>query len=203
MVFHDAVLDRMTNASGTVADHTVAELDALSLNGGNGAGIPTLAEILQIVGARVPLLIELKDQTGALGPGPLTLEPGVARLLQAYAGPVAVMSFNPEMIGSLAERAPEVPRGLTTSAFGHIAWPHLPRDRARHLADIADADPVGAAFISHDRRDLAAPAVVAQRRANRAVLCWTIRGAAEEAAARRYADQITFEGYRPEGARKT
>ena len=38
-----------------------------------GGGIPTLAEVLALVDGRVPLLIEVKDQDGQMGPniGPL------------------------------------------------------------------------------------------------------------------------------------
>lgn len=197
MVFHDATLDRMTDASGAVAELSAAELGALSLRGGTGEGIPTLDALLARVAGQVPLLIELKDQSGMLGAAPLTMEPEVARLLRTYAGPAAVMSFNPAMVAAVAARAPDLPRGLTTCSFEECAWPDLPRATARRLASITDAGSVGAAFISHGHHDLDTPVVAAQRRAGRAVLCWTIRSLAEEAAARRFADAITFEGYRP------
>lgn len=199
MVFHDSDLHRLTGASGRVAEFSSADLGQLKLCG-TDEQIPTLAEILEIVAGRVPLLIELKDQTGLLGPEPETLEPATARLLTAYDGPVAVMSFNPAMIAAIAEHAPGLSRGLTTCAFATADWPDLPRPRAQHLAAIAEADTLGTAFISHDRRDLTSPAVAAQRRAGRAVLCWTVCSPAEEAVARRHADQITFEAYRPEHA---
>lgn len=197
MVFHDATLDRMTHASGSVGDQSPAELGTLSLRGGTGDGIPTLEALLDHVSGRVHLLIELKDQSGLLCAAPMTLEPDVARLLRAYRGPVAVMSFNPTMVEAVAERAPDLPRGLTTCAFAPATWSGLPRATACRLASIADADPLGAAFISHGHLDLEMPVVAAQRRAGRAVICWTIRSPAEESSALRYADAITFEGYRP------
>ncbi|MEM8956615.1 MAG: glycerophosphodiester phosphodiesterase family protein [Pseudomonadota bacterium] len=197
MVFHDESLDRMTHAAGAVADRSPAELGTLSLRGGTGEGVPTLEALLARVAGRVPLLLELKDQSGELGAAPLTLEPDVARLLRSYRGPAAVMSFNPAMVAAVAARAPDLPRGLTTCAFAENDWPDLDRATARRLASIADADPLGAAFISHGRRDLDMPVVAAQRHAGRAVICWTIRSPAEEAAALSHADAITFEGYRP------
>ena len=41
--------------------------------------MPTLAEILALVAGRAPLLIEIKDQDGALGPDVGPLEARVAR----------------------------------------------------------------------------------------------------------------------------
>lgn len=197
MVFHDAELDRMTEATGLVTRLPPAALAELAVRGGDGEGIPTLARVLETVAGRAPLLIEMKDQSGDLGPGPQTFEPALAVLLAGYGGPVAVMSFNPEMAAALAELAPDIPRGLTTCGFTAADWPHVPEARARRLAQIGDAERVGAAFISHDHRDLGRAAVARQRDAGRRVLCWTIRNPGEEAAALCRADAVTFEGYRP------
>lgn len=199
MVFHDETLERLTQAEGAIAEHSVAELSVIKLSG-SVETIPRLEDVLALVAGRVPLLIELKDQSGALLPGPATLEPATAAFLQDYQGPVAVMSFNPEMIATMAELAPDIPRGLVTCAFDPLHWPNLPPDRARALAQISAADPLGIAFISHEHHDLSAPAVVMQRGAGRAILCWTITDPEAERAALLHADAITFEGYLPEAA---
>lgn len=193
MVFHDAALARLTGAAGLVADHDAAALGRLRLNGGD-EGIPTLAEVLALVAGRAALLVEVKDQDGALGPAVGPLEARVAALLAAYDGPVAVMSFNPHAVAALAGAAPDLPRGLTTCAFDRADWP-LPDYRRAELAGIADFDRVGAGFVSHDRRDLGSPAVARLKALGVPVLTWTVRSAAEEAAARRVAGNITFEGY--------
>ena len=65
------------------------------------------------------------------------------------------------------------------------------------LAALAQFEAVGAAFISHHHLDLANPAVAALAARGVPVLCWTIRSADHEAAARRVAANITFEGYTP------
>lgn len=195
MVFHDSTLDRMTDRSGRIADHTPEALGEIALHG--GAEIPTLARALAVIAGRVPLLVELKDQSGCFGPGPIQLEAACAPLLAGYDGPVAVISYNPHMIAALARLAPRVPRGLITRAFTPEDWPDVPLDQAHHLSRILDADRVGAALISHYHADLPSAEVARQRRAGRAVLCWTIRNPTEEATALGYADAITFEGYRP------
>ncbi|MFN3953968.1 MAG: glycerophosphodiester phosphodiesterase family protein [Pararhodobacter sp.] len=202
MVFHDDTLERLTAAEGPVRAQSAAALSELPLTGGAGAGIPTLAEVLQAVGGRVPLLIEVKDQSGSMGPVDGVLERATAAALQGYQGPVALMSFNPHSVAALAEAAPDLPRGLTTYAFPASDFPQAadnPALEARRaaLAAIADYDRVGASFISHHWRDLANPRVAELKTAGATVLCWTLRSPAEDAEARNLAANVTFEGYLP------
>lgn len=193
MVFHDDELDRLTDATGPVRARSAAELGAIRLRDADD-GIPTLAEVLEIVGGRVPLLIEIKDQSGDMGPDMGRLPEATAAALAGYGGPVAVMSFNPHAVAAMARLAPDIPRGLTTYAWDDDHAPENPALRAR-LAAIADYDAVGASFVSHHWRDLGRPRVAELKAQGAAVLCWTIRTPAEEAEARRVAQNITFEGY--------
>ena len=163
---------------------------------GTAEGIPTLAEILALVAGRTPLLIEVKDQTGVLGPEVGPLERRVAELVAAYSGPVAVMSFNPHSVAALAQAAPGVARGLTSCGFEDADWA-LPDYRRAELANLSDAERTGSCFVSHDKDDLDNPAVARLKSEGMPVLTWTIRSAAEEMQARRIADNITFERYRP------
>ncbi|MCC6001879.1 MAG: phosphodiesterase [Pararhodobacter sp.] len=201
MVFHDDTLDRMTEAFGPISSRNAAALQAIPLRGGQGEGIPTLPQVLQMVAGRVPLLIELKDQPADV-PGQHMLEQATAAALEGYPGPVAVMSFNPAMVAAMAQLAPAVPRGLTTCGFDADSFPNPTADPAREalrqrLVSIADYDATGACFISHDWRDLARPRVAALKAQGAAVLCWTIRSAEQEREARRVAQNITFEQYLP------
>jgi len=68
VVIHDANLKRTTNGQGLVHEYTVAELKALDAGGWHGpafAGerIPTFEEVLDLVGKRVPLQVEIKGAT--------------------------------------------------------------------------------------------------------------------------------------------
>ncbi|PQO24275.1 phosphodiesterase [Rhodobacteraceae bacterium WD3A24] len=195
MVFHDATLERLTDDAGPVDARTAAELGRTPLRGGDGEGVPTLSDILHVVAGRAPLLIEIKDRDGRMCREAGTLEAAVAAALEGCAGPVAVMSFNPHSIAEMARRAPEVPRGLTTCAFSAADWPKLDARCRADLAAITMYDAVGASFISHGVRDLAAPRVAELRARGAAILCWTVGSKRAEAAARRLADNITFEGY--------
>jgi glycerophosphoryl diester phosphodiesterase len=58
VVIHDETVDRTTNGKGAVADLTVAELRAL--DAGEGEHVPTLAEVLDLVGDELVVDIEIK-----------------------------------------------------------------------------------------------------------------------------------------------
>lgn len=198
MVFHDYDLGRMAGeADGMIAARTPAQLGRVRL-AGSDEGVPTLARMLAEVAGRVPLLIEIKDPTEVSGPDVGVLPARVAAALASYTGPVAVMSFNPHVMAAFRKAAPEIAIGLTTCGYDAEEWPLLDADARAHLGAIADFDAVGAGFISHDRADLDNPAVAALKARGVPVLCWTIQSPAQEMDARRIADNITFEQYRPE-----
>lgn len=198
MVFHDATLDRLTPDTGPVRARHRTELSRIPLLGG-AEHIPALEDVLAVVAGRMPLLIEIKDQSGVLGStdvGPL--EQAVADALTRYEGPVAVMSFNPHSVTTLAQLAPRCPRGLITAGFSREHWPHLSDALRDRLRDIPDYDSCSASFVSHEATDLDNPRIAALKAHGAKVLCWTIRSPDAERAARRVADNITFEGYLPD-----
>ncbi|SLN54235.1 cytoplasmic glycerophosphodiester phosphodiesterase [Roseovarius albus] len=194
MVFHDYDLSRLTGLKGKVRDRSAEDLGQITLSGGN-EGIPTLAEVLELVAGQVPLLIELKDQHGAMGETDGALEQAVARDLAGYEGPVAVMSFNPHSVAQLSDLSPDTARGLVTQAYSLKDEPLLSPKTRRRLRDIVDYDRCKASFISHRWSDLARPRVAELKAAGASVLCWTIRSPIEEAKAREVADNVTFEKY--------
>ncbi|MEO1551214.1 MAG: glycerophosphodiester phosphodiesterase family protein [Pseudomonadota bacterium] len=197
MVFHDDDLARLTHEDGPVRARPATGLQAMALEGGDGATIPTLAEALALVRGRAPLLIELKDQSGDLTATDGLLEDATLRALDGYTGSLALMSFNPHMVAHLGRQAPQYPRGLTTDAFQRAHWPQVPPATRTHLSALGDLGRVGASFISHNHHSLDTPPVAEARAKGLNVLTWTIRSAKAEAVARKWADAITFEGYLP------
>lgn len=195
MVFHDENLDRLTAETGPVAARSAAELTRTLLTGGSDT-IPTLAQVLSLVAGRVPLLIEIKDQSLTMGPTDGRLEAATAAALQGYEGPVAVMSFNPSTVFHMARLAPDVPRGLTTAAYDPAEWAPLSDTVCDRLREIPDYEATGASFVSHEAADLSRPRLVELKALGATILCWTIRSAEDEAIARHTADNVTFEGYR-------
>jgi glycerophosphoryl diester phosphodiesterase len=195
MVFHDEELDRLTDETGPVNARTTAELGRIRLKDSTDS-IPTLKQMLDLIRGRVPLLIEIKDQTLVMGPTDARLEAATAKALDGYVGDVALMSFNPHSVAHMARLAPHLPRGITTSAYDPDDWAPLPVEVCDRLRAIPDYDATGSSFISHEGRDLGRDRVAELKRQGAKVLCWTIRSAADEALARKVADNVTFEGYR-------
>lgn len=193
MVFHDYALERLAHGKGAVRLLDADALRATPLRGGD-EGIPDLDEVLQIVAGQVPLVVELKDQDGGMGPDVGPLEQATAAALDGYKGDIAVMSFNPHSVAMMQQLAPQIARGITTSSYQPEDWP-LSATRCDELREIPDYDRVGASFISHEADDLGRPRVAALKAAGADVCCWTVRSAAQEAVARKVADTITFEGY--------
>lgn len=196
MVFHDYQLQRLTGAAGMINQTTLKDLHRLTLMN-SAAQIPTLAQVLDMVQGRVPLLIEIKDQDGALGPALGSLEEAVSQALQGYDGPVAMMSFNPHSVAHFASLSPMVPRGCVTCLFEENRWPHVPVARRTELATLRHARAPHVDFISHRHTDLRNPHVAQIKAAGKPVLCWTTRTQSEDTTARQIADNVTFESYHP------
>lgn len=193
MVFHDYDLARLTGTSGPLRLRTANDLSQMTLTGGD-EGIPTLQDVLKLVDGRVPLLIEIKDQDGAMGTDIGPLERATSDAIAAYSGPVAVMSYNPNSVAEMARLAPNVVRGLVTCAYDPKVEV-LPVAVCDHLREIPVFDRVGATFISHEIADLDRPRVAALLNAGAHVLCWTVRSPEQEEQARKIAENITFENY--------
>jgi glycerophosphoryl diester phosphodiesterase len=180
VVFHDEGLERLTGETGSVRDRTAAELGDLRI-AGTGAWIPTLDELLALVTGRVPLVMELKNVPGR--DAGLAFE--VVRRLADYAGPAALMSFDPGLVAEVKAADPNLPRGLT--AFGN--W----RNGSTYLRTILE---LGVDFASYNIDDLPTPApILAGRLFGIPLICWTVRTKAQAQKAAKWADQITFEGF--------
>ena len=111
MVFHDASLLRMTGCGKKLSELSLTELKALHL-ADTEARIPTLAEVLELVDGRVPLLVEFKGTAVDTG-----LCEKAAELLSNYNGPYCVESFNPMLLKKLRKLLPEARRGQLYSNF--------------------------------------------------------------------------------------
>jgi len=194
MVFHDYEMSRLTNERGAIRTRTRDELVKIPLKGMQET-IPTLPEVLALVDGRVPLVIEINDQDGAMGPDVGPLEQSVADALKGYDGPVAMMSFNPHSVAAFAKASPDTPRGIVSCSFPAMHWLTLNKETRARLRCIPDYDRVGASFISHRHDDLKNPRVAELKAKGAHINCWTIRTPKDEAKARKIADMVTFEGY--------
>ena len=196
VVFHDYVLDRMTSETGLLKDRNLKDLCKIERAGGGGA-IASLRSVLDLVAGQVPVLVEIKDQSGGMNEDIGLLEQAVAKDLHGYRGPVAVMSFNPYSVAEFAKLAPQVARGLTTRTWAPPAKYGLPEEHCQRLTEMPDLERIGASFISHDVNDLENPRVAEAKQRGLAIFCWTVKSPQQEEFARAIADNVTFEGYLP------
>ena len=104
-VFHDHSAVRMCGIDKKLSEMTAEEIKTLRL-ADTDEHIPTLAEVLTLVDARVPLLIEVKyyAETTKL----CTL---LAEALDSYDGSFAVQSFDPRVLRYFKKYRPRFARG--------------------------------------------------------------------------------------------
>jgi glycerophosphoryl diester phosphodiesterase len=140
----------------------------------------------------VTLVIELKSSRA----GDRRVASRAAAVLAAYAGPAAVMSFDPAQIRSLRAIAPRLTRGLVAEGWsGHVERKQVFKRAIVYGRDVLRAHPQ---FIAYSLKDLPAALPVAARHlCGMPLLTWTVRGAEEQQRAARWADQMIFEGFRP------
>ncbi len=122
MVHHDDALGRLTDGSGRLAALSAAEIKAVRFKA-TADRILTLGELCDLVGGRATLVIELKSHFD----GDRRLVQRAADVLANYAGPVAVMSFDPAMVEAARQIAPGLPRGIVAERhYAHHEWDRLP-----------------------------------------------------------------------------
>lgn len=194
VAFHDHTLDRLTEAEGPLERYDLAALRTLRLRGTTDH-IPTLSEILDVVGGRVALLLELKSYKKGGG----GLERAVAPILAGYSGQVALMSFDPTLVRAIRTTMPHLPRGLLAARFdvehnAELAAYH--RFGLRHLLATPYCLPN---FIAYEVSSLPANAPLLIRHVfGLPLLTWTVRTPEHRAIAERWADQMIFEDFDPE-----
>jgi glycerophosphoryl diester phosphodiesterase len=183
VVFHDWELDRLTSESGAVGQLTAASLRAIRLTGGDDT-IPSLRQVLNQIGGRVPLLIELKSRKDLRFP---SLCLAVLRALEGYRGMYAVMSFDPRVPRWFKRYAPLTVRGLViTEENDHTLFSRL----FRRLS-LWQANPD---FLAYDIRDLPSRFAAAQRKRGLPIVSWTVRSPELLARAQLHADAPIAEG---------
>ena len=193
MVFHDEELDRLTFEKGLVQDRQAAELETLPLRGGGGT-IPRLSRFLALIDGRVPLIVEMKSTFD----GNTALAEAVMAVLAPYRGPVAVMSFDPELVKAAKRIDRTLPRGLVACRFEAGDWPMLSAGQRLSWRFLLSAFSARPDFIAYDQKALPALAPLALRWVlGKPLLSWTVRDEKTARRLRPFVDQIIFEGFTP------
>lgn len=109
VVFHDETLLRACGRAEKLEDCTFEQLQALRLFE-TDQRIPLLSEVVQLVDAAVPLLIELKG-----GARRKQLCQATWRVLRRYDGDICVQSFDPRIVRWFSRHVPGLLRGQLTA----------------------------------------------------------------------------------------
>jgi len=189
VVLHDVTLERVAGAPLRPGELPLAELAQLRLGGGDHR-VPTLADALDVVGGRTPVMVELKNFGRRTG----RLEGRAAAVLDSYAGPFCVSSFNPRTITWLRRTRPGWLRGQAAGTLEGVPMPTWLRPLLRRMAWNRRNRPD---FVAYELAALPHPAVDRARRSGAAVVAWTVTSQDELMLAQRLSDNIIFEGVRP------
>lgn len=111
VIFHDETLDRMCGHEGKVRDYTYDELQQFVL-AQTTERIPLFQEFLDMVGGRVPLIVEIKIHEDAN-----KVCTRVDEILKKYEGPYCMESFHPMAVRWYRKHRPQVIRGQLSSNF--------------------------------------------------------------------------------------
>jgi glycerophosphoryl diester phosphodiesterase len=197
VVFHDATLDRLMQASGAVGARTVGELRGVRFKAASEP-IPTLPEFLAHLAGRAPLICEIKSHFD----GDMRLTDRVAGLAAEYAGPLALKSFDPDVIAQLRGRGAVQPLGMVAEAsYEGDYWRELRGDQKRDCAAFLHYPRTRPDFLSWRVDDLPHPTPALLRMlAALPVMAWTVRSVEQKRCARLWADQIVFEGRPDDGS---
>lgn len=129
VVIHDFTLEHTTSGAGLVTSHTVAELAALDAGSHlhptfSTVGVPTLAQVFDLVGNHCRVNVEIKSQSPTGGDA-VELLVEMIRQRDLY-DQVIVSSFNPITLIKLRWLEPQIALGLlyeeALPAFLQHAW---------------------------------------------------------------------------------
>jgi glycerophosphoryl diester phosphodiesterase len=192
MVHHDDALGRLTDGGGRLDTMTSAALKRVAFKATTDRMI-SVGELCELVAGRVTLVIELKRGRA----GDQRLAARAAAALSGYAGPAALMSFDPAQIAAVRKFAPPLARGLVAGGWSKDSAGIFARGE-RALAYGRDALRAHPQFIAYSVKDLPAALPLAARRLRgMPLLTWTVRSMEDRQRAQRWADQMIFEGFRP------
>ncbi len=192
IVFHDFTLDRLTDAHGELVTHTAEELRKIAYRDGAGT-LPTLQVFLATIAGRTPLIIEIKSRFD----GDRQLANRTAAAAAQYSGPVALKSFDPDVLRTLRAANLACPIGFIGEAhYEHEEWASLSPATKVALRDFSFYPDIRPDFLSWSAHDLphAVPRLCRDG-IGMPVMTWTIRSPQDRARVAPFANQIIFEGF--------
>ncbi|WP_284177097.1 glycerophosphodiester phosphodiesterase family protein [Rhabdaerophilum sp. SD176] len=193
VVFHDFTLDRLTVETGRVDARPAAALAAIPFRRGEH-GIESLAALLALVAGKVPLVVEVKSRFN----GDDTLARAALAVLQGYAGPAVLKSFDPGVLVALRKAGAQVPLGIVaTSSYDdpEAGLDEAGKFRLANLLHLPESEPD---FVSWNQAAIPSAAPFLSRFGlGLPLMSWTVRDQATADRLRPHVDQIVFEGFTP------
>ena len=188
VVFHDENTQRMTRVDRRLATLDSSQVRQMRLMD-SGQRVPLLKDVLDLVHGEVPLLIEIK-RVGKVG----RLERSLMAALDGYRWPFAVQSFDPYSLRWLRMNAGHLERGQVSGDLRAHNMGRPTEFLRRQLLVHWVSRPT---FINYDIRCMPNWATNRQRKKGLPILGWTATSFEEYAGARRWCDNVLFEGFDP------
>jgi glycerophosphoryl diester phosphodiesterase len=195
MVHHDDELGRLTEGSGALKDKTAAELKQVVFKE-TPERMMSLGDLCALVKGRVPMVLEVKSRFD----GDRKLVARMAKVLACYSGPVVGMSFDPDQVVALREAMPQLARGIVAQRrYDDGEWTALTPSQRSNMLHLRHGFHTRPHFVAYWVNELPGLAPwIARNIFGCPLLTWTVRTAEQRDRAARYADQMIFEGFRPE-----
>ena len=175
VVLHDENLKRLCNLDKNVSNLTMNELRSLKIYESN-SNIISLDEMLHVVSAHVPIIIEIKGKFTPF------IEERIQEIIRSYKGPIALKTFNLKSVEWLIKFLPYVYKGLVIDS------------NTNNFEAILD---LNIDFVSCDIEFIESNLVDRLKKKGLPIITWTVDNEDKKKKANLIADNIIFENIRP------
>tara|TARA_B110000196_G_scaffold126820_1_gene109931 strand:+ start:174 stop:854 length:681 start_codon:yes stop_codon:yes gene_type:complete len=175
VVFHDENLKRLCNLDKNVSSLTMNELRSLKIYESD-SNIISLDEMLHVVSAHVPIIIEIKGKFTPF------IEERIQEIIRSYRGPIALKTFNLKSVEWLIKFLPYVYKGLVIDS------------NTNNFEAILD---LNIDFVSCDIEFIESNLVDRLKKKGLPIITWTVDNEDKKKKANLIADNIIFENIRP------
>ncbi len=175
VVFHDENLKRLCNLDKNVSSLTMNELRNLKIYESD-SNIISLDEMLHVVSAHVPIIIEIKGKFTPF------IEERIQEIIRSYKGPIALKTFNLKSVEWLIKFLPYVYKGLVIDS------------NTNNFEAILD---LNIDFVSCDIEFIESNLIDRVKKKGLPIITWTVDNEDKKKKANLIADNIIFENIRP------
>lgn len=191
VVFHDESLKRMCGVARKIWKCNYRELCQYHLLD-TEERIPLLKEVLQIVGGKVPMIIEVKPEGN-----PIQTAKELSRQMEGYQGEYCVESFDPRVLHWYRRYDPEIIRGQLSTNF----WRNM-KDRPLYvkigLTNLLTNFYAKPDFIAYNYKyDKQLSLQICRHLYHTEMVAWTVRSPEELEKARESFCVFIFDGFIP------